>query len=789
MGDGGFAQLYYTSCERGLRGTPGFQFNAATAGVAPDVLRDVEVMTGYEPPRTVPFDADAAALARCPVNLCHRPGPDTVLARVVFVGTDYSKRFGNYFAHAIVAPAAGFDLGRLLPIELWDAPFWHRDESSTPELPTLAAPPPRGPLDAAAVDAFVAGEGARTRLAMLLTAVERAVLHRERKVVIVAHDSAETAHWIAAVSYLLPIRLARDMAFATYEHAPRYSRFDVVGTVPDADVDRADAAFEAQFLFDLTTDRCSEVPVHPLATTLAAAGVGGAAALWADARDLATGTEVSFDDWQPVVTAAALLGGRRLPIDPAALPAWIAERATDLGRPAVERIGAAVADTLTGQAAVDGLPLLAEAARAAGATGLLQRVLHRADPAPAATIALLAWADRTDTPVDDGRLHTAGLTAVGPGLLRDVDDETLVAMVRRWPSLRDGVVVHLGEEARRAPERVLDAWLAGLGDVVGRPSSAAAALTPVLAEIVDITSARTGALPATAALGRIAEGRAEAGRDLDAALLHRLWPDGSWTAHEAVQVLDVVEPALAVAEPVVQWLDAVLRAGATESGARGEASYDSLCQVVREHPVYDTLPRDTRTVVDAQIDAANLIDALVAHEPRERFRTTVDELTRLSRGRGRAATALRGRFVERYRELGPGRLSTVLLCSPQLRAGVLGAADPALHPAAADPEVAAELLAVVWALAPRSDEADVRRVQREVGDTVTGRLRRWRRRDLDLVAQLLAEGSGKEATAWFSGWRRQNAGNPMIRFVRTSFSALVTPHPPGVGGRERGESR
>src|SRR4051794_20210296 len=97
-----FSQLYYTSCLIGLSGAAGFQFNAATRGTAPDVMRTVEELTAYQPPRSVSTDGSLEALRGAPVNLCYAPGPVTVVAQVEYVGTDYSNRLGNYFAHALV---------------------------------------------------------------------------------------------------------------------------------------------------------------------------------------------------------------------------------------------------------------------------------------------------------------------------------------------------------------------------------------------------------------------------------------------------------------------------------------------------------------------------------------------------------------------------------------------------------------------------------------------------------------------------------------------------------------
>ena len=92
-----FAQLYYTSCETGLSGFAGFQFNAVTPGLTPELLRTVESLTAYKPPRWVSPRPTAAEVASCPVNLVYITEPAPILARVVFIGLDFSQRSGNYF--------------------------------------------------------------------------------------------------------------------------------------------------------------------------------------------------------------------------------------------------------------------------------------------------------------------------------------------------------------------------------------------------------------------------------------------------------------------------------------------------------------------------------------------------------------------------------------------------------------------------------------------------------------------------------------------------------------------
>ena len=54
-----FEQLYYTSCEHGVGGYAGFQFNALSHGVGARVMREVEQLTAYELPSWDTSPADA----------------------------------------------------------------------------------------------------------------------------------------------------------------------------------------------------------------------------------------------------------------------------------------------------------------------------------------------------------------------------------------------------------------------------------------------------------------------------------------------------------------------------------------------------------------------------------------------------------------------------------------------------------------------------------------------------------------------------------------------------------
>src|SRR5512142_646535 len=229
--DMAFEQLYYTSCERGVGGYAGFQFNALSQGAGAAIMRQVEQLTAYELPSwdTSPDDA--------PVNLCHVPdaarGGD-ITARVVYAGTDFSGRSGNYFAHALVTGNPQRDFGGLLPVELWESPVWSRTPADGTVLPTIPAAPPRGSFDRPAVAAFLAAQDdAQPVVARLVSAADQA-LAGGRALVLWSPTSADNAYWIAAISYLLGDARVREMSFYTYTRRPAQCRAHVIGTVPGA---------------------------------------------------------------------------------------------------------------------------------------------------------------------------------------------------------------------------------------------------------------------------------------------------------------------------------------------------------------------------------------------------------------------------------------------------------------------------------------------------------------------------------------------------------------------------
>ena len=258
-----FQQSYYTSCEVGLRGGKGFQFNAATEGMDSALLAQVERLGLYVPPVSRPSRPTQEQVNDFPIALLYQQLGDgrAVLAQARYTGVDYSGRYGNYFTHALVSddPVEDILARQFLPIELWWSEDWAETQSGTVTLPLRDHMQTSEEINPQAVCEFLARENRMSCLPQFLTAVERA-LNADRRVIIV-DDDTNVALWIAAVSYALPPRLALRLTFNTYVKNPYQTEFIITGTTEDSDFRFAAHEFEYQFfVFDFKGCRFSSLP-------------------------------------------------------------------------------------------------------------------------------------------------------------------------------------------------------------------------------------------------------------------------------------------------------------------------------------------------------------------------------------------------------------------------------------------------------------------------------------------------------------------------------------------------
>lgn len=784
-----FLQLYYTSCEHGLGGYGGYQFNAITPGTPPILLQEVEERTVYEPPRSLlvhPEDPEAYPVAFS-YGLSKAAGM-AVTAHVVFTGTDYSGRPGNYFAHALATSAPDRDFGPLLPAELWGAALWRAGPADGTELPEMSGPLPRGTIDRPGTQAFLDARGAESALPELLTAVGRA-MNGGRPVLVVSHDVTENAWWIAAISYLLGEHLAYQMTFTTYSHRPGYSTYHLTGVLPEARPAGADASFQ---MFDFAAGRTPGHDIHPVAALLASTGVMASGGLWRQAAAFASGTEKDLDDWLgPVALAARLLGQ---PLSPGVtnavarwLPAaggWMPAQLTDV---ALAVVLAQPDGTLSGERLNDLLGLarrLASPAKVEQAERLLagqafadliqgepatpvrfqspvagaarDRAVRLLDEAPPATVqALLEWAAASGVLPPEADLERYGRTrldpaGLGPGLARTLTTH---------PAVLRGLLGRLAVE----PPEVAKAVLSGpLGtrltrdDLSGRPE---------LAEVWLLQSVTRGDMRPLRAFDEIADIRAQAERSprADVGLLRLLWPRGC----PPDQLADLLgffqsEPA---APEVADWIAAQVSAVTAR-----EPGHDwlRLAYVLAEHPILAMLPdtqaRSVRNVVrisplvqQAQLGGpkgdVNVFGSLFAEY------AITDDVTR--RMLDRALPAL---LVEAD-PLGPALRG----CPPEVAAAFCARLDDRLGPR--QPDIA--LARRVFSVLTRPEMHGQAGLQRRLTESFD-QVRKWPRRDLNALAQMLDHDPGMAGL--FRVWRDAHRGG----LARKILGVAAAPDPPAA---------
>jgi len=766
-----FQQLYYTSSEHGLGGYGGYQFIAMTPGVAPAVLREVEERTVYEPPHwpTRPDQNDPEAY---PVAFSYGMSEVTgeaIVARAVSAGTDYSGRPGNYFVHALVTSTPEQDFGLLLPAELWGAEFWQSSPDAATELPELSGSP-LGVIDRPGVQAFLDARGAEGVLPELLTAIGCAMAG-ERPVLVVTYDVTETAWWIAAVSYLLGDRLARQMTFTTYSHRPDYSRYHVTGVLPGVLPPEAGASFH---IFDLAAERTPADSVHPLAAILVSTGVMAAPGLWQQAAAFASGAEGSLDDWLPPVAVAAGLLGRQLSqteTDAVAgwLPGaggWMPPELADVGLgvaldqpdgmlsdeqlhellnlarrlPAPPRAEAlehllterAIAHITQGEPAAP-VPLASPAVQAARdlALGALDAV------SPQQALALLEWAAACGIELPETELERFGRTRLGP----DIPERELARLVRFHPAIRRGLLERLAGE----PPEVTRALLGG--PVGTQLSEEDLEGQPELTELWLLESVARGRIRSVTAFDRIVDARAAAQKSprVDAALLSMLWPHDC-PPGELKELLGVLTDA--DAPDVLDWFAAQL--GSVPARVTASEEWSALAQTLAGHQVLDMLSEQDARPVRNTIRVLPLLHRAWLEGPSgnaDVFGELFGEYARADAGTRRLLEHELPRLLARAARLGRALRG----CPSELAAAFCRELDDRLAPMRSDITLARRVFIA-------SGHPDVL-AQPSLSEAMAAALeqvRHWSRHDLGALAQSM--GDNAELAELFRTWRKARRG-------------------------------
>jgi hypothetical protein len=225
-------QLHYTSARRGPTGRAGFQFVAETPGLPDGVRAAVTPYLSYRPPPDAPTSPDDAELGAFPVSFLYdRVDGRSLLLRCRYLGRDYSGRYGNFFAHAVVADPG--ELEGLRPAELWHAPLWTPWPAQDDRLAELEELTPDDALSPEALAGWLASSGPDDPHGTLGRLTDAAALVLERghgRVVLIADEVETIARWIALITYSLPVGTAARLTFTTYSADPDGAAQCLVGT-------------------------------------------------------------------------------------------------------------------------------------------------------------------------------------------------------------------------------------------------------------------------------------------------------------------------------------------------------------------------------------------------------------------------------------------------------------------------------------------------------------------------------------------------------------------------------
>ncbi|MEU4659084.1 GTPase-associated protein 1-related protein [Streptomyces sp. NPDC023723] len=404
------AQLHYTSAPPGPDGS-GFRFTAISDGVPQGLLREAEQLIGYEPPRDLPARPDAAQLSRFPKALgCHELSDGgRLLSRTVYTGADYSGRWGNFHAHALYLPPGARLPDGALPITAWESPRW---ADATPADRRPAALDRLEPSGLLRRDGLVAFAASRAEWLAAFFADLRVLAEEPDacQLVLVEHDSAAVAQWIALACAVLPREVAHRLTFTTYTRRPQQARQQIVGALP-------------------SSEPCPPGPRLHDCTGRAAGGAVPDA--WADtcARVWCAGRPELFRDASldlGYLAAAALTAGVALRSDARAAAAhWAAERVGTLPEPVLTAlIGVLSAATVT--SAATGAGTAETGGERAAVAALLERVEGRL---PTAVTAPLAGRVLTSAVLGGGPVPALRAGSLTP-VVRDGLARTLAAPLR-----------------------------------------------------------------------------------------------------------------------------------------------------------------------------------------------------------------------------------------------------------------------------------------------------------------------------------------------------------------------
>ena len=262
------AQLFYTSCLRGLSGHAGFQTHSMSAGIEARERQEIESKALYQPPRDLSPGSESASFSDdCPkaFRSVILSSGRLALLRSVYSGKDYSGRWGNYFAHALVFDECIKDWWS---IDAWSWSGWKSSLNDseteecdpTDELPSALVSIPSEPaFSLKNLHGFLTYDNSRGILLQKMIDAVFASITSNRRIVIRETRELDGVFWVACVLKSFPTIFQDNLTYSTYQFDPRHCQ-SINIVIGDTDFTFDDHAFNHHFfVFDLADHRYSDL--------------------------------------------------------------------------------------------------------------------------------------------------------------------------------------------------------------------------------------------------------------------------------------------------------------------------------------------------------------------------------------------------------------------------------------------------------------------------------------------------------------------------------------------------
>lgn len=259
-------QIIYTSCMRGINGVnDGQQIYSYDAEFKDYNKDEVKSLFSYQPPALDPGVIMSEEIAATmPKAFLYRKLENNRFAFALntYLGRDYmgsAGRFGNHLSHVIVLEN---EEPELYPCELFGSSslrdHMEFEEVNNPDKPDYLPPATMEKgyiVDSDSVIEFLGCEGRLEIYKNMLYAM--LAFESQRKRVVICDTRENIIMWIAALEYALPLKLALEINFSTYDFDPSLSSSQLCGVEPKGTRFSLDSA-RLHFTFDFINNSFPE---------------------------------------------------------------------------------------------------------------------------------------------------------------------------------------------------------------------------------------------------------------------------------------------------------------------------------------------------------------------------------------------------------------------------------------------------------------------------------------------------------------------------------------------------